>query len=102
MPCRVLIEEVGAACVLVGVYVCMVTVELEFHAAGFCVSRLPVAIPLGFERTLHADWRQCFWRVLGLSVALRPSVGVVAFWVPERVLFVAALLGHTRNSSLRP
>ena len=32
VPCRVLIEEVSAACVLVGVYICMVTAELESHA----------------------------------------------------------------------
>ena len=34
VPSRVLIEEVSAACVLVGAYICMVTVEFGPHA-GF-------------------------------------------------------------------
>ena len=84
MPCRVLIQEVGAACVLVGVYIYiyifiylfiyMVTVEVEFHAARFCVSRHLAVIPLGFERTLPADWRQCFWRLPVVSAALHPTL----------------------------
>ena len=81
MPCRVLIQEVGAACVLVGVYIYMVTVEVQFHATRFCVSRHLAVIPLGFERTLQADWRQCFWRAPVLSAALHPTLeGAVECW----------------------
>ena len=72
VPCR--IQEVGAACVLVGVYTYMVSVEVAFHKARFCVSRNLVVIPLGFERTLQADWRQCFWRVPVLSAVLHPTL----------------------------
>ena len=46
----------------------MVTVELEFHAAGFCVSRLPVAIPLdlselarGLEATGGSVFGECWF-----------------------------------------
>ena len=55
-------------------YIYMVTVEVEFHAARFCVSRNLVVIPLGFERALQADWRQCFWRAPVLSAALHPTL----------------------------
>ena len=61
VPCRVVIQEVGVACVPVGV-------EVEFHAARFCVSRHLVVIPL------EADWRECFWKVPVLSAALHPTL----------------------------
>ena len=73
VPCRVLIQEVGAACVHMGGCIFMVTVELEFHAARFCVSRLLVAIPVGFERTLQADWRECFLESAGIERGVIPN-----------------------------
>ena len=51
----------------------MVAVELEFHAARFCVSRLLVAIPVGFERTLQADWRECFLESAGFERGVTPN-----------------------------